>query len=110
MLYQFQQKDAAVMLSTLEKNLIGNYANFLRTEPEGKPTIKSNFGRGLSRLPGGQDHEEDLRQMRLHKFASSLMKQSDRMRQKHLEQQSKSQEKTSKQAYTKVSRPNVIFI
>ena len=61
------------MLSTLEKNLIGNYANFLRTEPEGKPTIKSNFGRGLSRLPGGQDHEEDLRQMRLHKFASSLM-------------------------------------
>ena len=66
-----QQKDAAASLSTLEKLTIGNYSNFLRTEPEGKPNIKSTFGRGLSRLPGGQDHEEELRKMRLRRYADS---------------------------------------
>ena len=72
------QKQAAGKLSTMERDLIGNYSNFQkRMEPEGKPTSKI-VGRGqqlLNRLPGGQDHEEDLRQMRLHKFADSLMKQ-----------------------------------
>ncbi len=71
-------KEAAATLSTLDKLVIGNYSNFLRTEPEGKSTVKGNLRSNqqfLNRLPGGQDHEEDLRQMRLHKFADSLLKQ-----------------------------------
>ena len=90
-----QQKDAAASLSTLEKLTIGNYSNFLRTEPEGKPNIKSTFGRGLSRLPGGQDHEEELRKMRLRRYADSWNL-------KTLEQQnrSKTQDLNTKQSTT----------
>lgn len=98
-----KQKEAAATLSTLEKLAIGNYSNFLRTEPEGKPTAKgmvASIGRGqqlLNRLPGGQDHEEDLRQMRLHKFADSLMKQ----RQMQLS--------TAKEPPLKSSNPAVVY-
>ena len=71
-------KDAITNFDTLEKSLIGNFSNLLRAEPEGKPNAKGYIGRGqqlsqlLSRLPGGQDHEDDLRQMRVHRFASSF--------------------------------------
>ena len=70
-----RQKEAAATLSTLEKLAIGNYSNFLRTEPEGTSNKVKGQQQILNRLPGGQDHEDDLRQMRLHKFADSLMKQ-----------------------------------
>ena len=73
------QKQAAKNLSTMERDVIGKYSSFQRRmEPEGKPNSKNVIGRGqqlLNRLPGGQDPEEDLMQMRLHKFANSLMKQ-----------------------------------
>ena len=50
----------------MEKLAIGPYSKFLRTEPEGKPTVKSSLGRGgLSRLPDSQKNEEELRNMRL---------------------------------------------
>lgn len=90
-----RQKEAAATLSTLEKLTIGNYSNFLRTEPEGTSTAKiaSAAGRGgqqlLNRLPGGQDHEEDLRQMRLHKFADSLNLMKNRQFAQHHQQISK---------------------
>ena len=90
------QNEIVESLSTLEKLAIGNYSNFLRTEPEGKPNNTKNpgIGRGqqlLNRLPGGQDQEEDLRQMRLHKFADSLMKQRQfqYQQQQHLKLQQK---------------------
>lgn len=74
------QKEAAASLSTLEKMAIGNYSAFLRTEPEGKSAVFAAAAAAAAqlqayRLPGGTDPEEDLRQMRLHKFADSLIKQ-----------------------------------
>ena len=72
-----KQKEAYTKLDTLDKELMENYSKYAkRTEPEGKPSTK-HMGRGqqlLNRLPGGTDHEEDLRQMRLNKFANSLLR------------------------------------
>ncbi len=72
------QRDAAASLSTLEKLAIGNYSNFFRTEPEGKSSrdraAASRTLASLPRLPTGPDHEEEMRQMRLHKYADSLLR------------------------------------
>lgn len=107
-----RQKEAAATLSTLEKLAIGNYSNFLRTEPEGKPTIKGSVGRGqqlLNRLPGGTDPDEDLRQVRLHKFADSLLNQrqfrSDQSsHQKKQAQERPSSSSSSKKVYQQVNQ------
>ena len=84
------QKDAAASLSTLEKLAIGNYSSYLRTEPEGKPS-KAAAAAALAAAGGGATsgrnsnlrqyrqniEDEKLRQVRLHKFADSLMRQRE---------------------------------
>ena len=64
------------------------------------------LGRGqqlLSRLPGNQDPEEDLRQVRLHKFADSLMKQKE-LQQKANQQMMKKAENMVKKSKSDTSQ------
>lgn len=72
------QIEAAQSLSTLEKLTIENYSEFLREEPEGKSSQvkdkKSSRGPALPPPPGG-GNDTEMREMRLHKFADSLMRQ-----------------------------------
>ena len=75
------QKEAAASLSTLEKLAIGNYSNYFRGDPEGKPAKdrlqQPPFNPPLRRrqLPTGPELESELRQARLNKFADSLIRQ-----------------------------------
>ena len=69
----------AASLSTLEKMAIGSYSDLLqrqRAEPEGRSTKTS---RGSTRVSSAthQRSEDEMRQMRLHKFADSLMRQRE---------------------------------
>ena len=73
------QRDAAASLSTLEKLTIGNYSNFFRSEPEGKPSRDRGAASATSQMTSAsfkdRDHEDELRQMRLSKYADSLLRQ-----------------------------------
>ena len=90
------QKNAAESLSTLEKMAIGNYSSYLRTEPEGK-NIKDRSQPPSRRIynnppPMSNLNDEEMRQMRLHKFADSLLKQRENQ-QRRRRSRSRSSEK-----------------
>ena len=53
---------------------IGNYSNFFRSEPEGKPSRDRTATSLMTSRVTGVDVEEELRQMRLSKYADSLLR------------------------------------
>lgn len=79
------QPNAAHSLSELERLAIGNYSDFLRTEPEGRPSKAKSAAAAAaakraarnSRQQSAAAVEEELRQVRLHKFADSLIRQRE---------------------------------
>ncbi len=76
------QEDAAMSMSTLEKMAIGSYSGLLRTDPEGKSAKSRSSTRTSSSAATGKESsrgrtEDEMRQIRLHKFADSLMRQRE---------------------------------
>ena len=92
---QLTQGQAAQSLSTLEKLAIGNYSEFLRDSDQDEINFQSSThrrGSGLPLLPDGFDQQTDLK---MRKFADSLMRQrqlrelelTDSRRQQHMREQ-----------------------
>ncbi|TRY63748.1 hypothetical protein TCAL_02095 [Tigriopus californicus] len=99
------QPNAAHSLSELERLAIGNYSDFLRVEPEARSSkVKSATATAAAAKRASRNSrqqaaaiEEELRQVRLHKFADSLIRQRE-LRKLATRRRSTSRESQSKRS------------